>query len=324
LGALLLLLITGCGASTASAPESQPPSMSQTSAGAPASQPRIADRHHVGGRSWDLIIQSPAVGNQVPVRILLPAQYEQRPQQRWPVLYLLHGCCDSYLNWTRSTDIEELSANLKALVVMPDGGEVGFYSNWLDGPQWEIFHTQELPQLLAAEYRTNSRAAIAGVSMGGLGALGYAARHPGQYAAAASFSGIVHTRMSPEVSNGYLSLVSSYDANPLGLWGDPAKQPDVWKRHNPYDLAARLRSTALFVAAGNGQPGPLDLEGAVSDSIEASIGQQNRAFARRLDQLHMPARIDLYGDGTHNWVYWQRELHRAWPTITAALTQESG
>jgi poly(3-hydroxybutyrate) depolymerase len=99
--------------------------MSQTSAGAPASQPRIADRHHVGGRSWDLIIQSPAVGNQVPVRILLPAQYEQRPQQRWPVLYLLHGCCDSYLSWTRSTDIEELSANLKALVVMPDGGEVG-------------------------------------------------------------------------------------------------------------------------------------------------------------------------------------------------------
>jgi diacylglycerol O-acyltransferase / trehalose O-mycolyltransferase / mycolyltransferase Ag85 len=145
--------------------------MSQTSAGAPASQPRIADRHHVGGRSWDLIIQSLAVGNQVPVRILLPAQYEQRPQQRWPVLYLLHGCCDSYISWTRSTDIEELSANLKALVVMPDGGQAGFYSNWLDGPQWEIFHTQELPQLLAAEYRANSRAAIVGVSMGGLGAL---------------------------------------------------------------------------------------------------------------------------------------------------------
>jgi S-formylglutathione hydrolase FrmB len=61
----------------------------------------------------------------------------------------------------------------------------------------------------------------------------------------------------------------------------------------------------------------------VSDSIEASIGQQNRAFARRLDQLQVPARIDLYGDGTHNWVYWQRELHRAWPVITAALTQKS-
>lgn len=78
------------------------------------------------------------------------------------------------------------------------------------------------------------------------------------------------------------------------------------------------------MSAGNGQPGPLDLQGAVSDSIEASIGQQNRAFARRLDQLHVPVRIDRYGDGTHNWVYWQRELHRAWPMLTDALMQKPG
>src|SRR5215213_5398466 len=271
LGALLLLLVTGCGAPTESAPGSGPPSVSQASTPTPASQQRIADRRHVGGRSWDLIIDSPAVGNQVPVRILLPAQYEQRPQQRWPVLVLLHGCCDSYISWTRSTDIEKLAANLKALVVMPDGGQAGFYSNWLDGPQWEIFR----PRTAAAPHR----------------------RIPGQ-------------------------LAGRDNANPLGLWGDPAKQADVWKRHNPYDLADQLRSTALFVAAGNGQPGPLDLKGAVSDSIESSIGQQNRAFARRLDQLHVPVRIDLYGDGTHNWVYWQRELHRAWPMITAALLQK--
>jgi S-formylglutathione hydrolase FrmB len=54
---------------------------------------------------------------------------------------------------------------------MPDGGQVGFYSNWRTGPQWETFHTQELPQLLATPYRANGKAAIAGVSMGGLGAL---------------------------------------------------------------------------------------------------------------------------------------------------------
>jgi diacylglycerol O-acyltransferase/trehalose O-mycolyltransferase len=73
---------------------------------------------------------------------------------------------------------------------------VGFYSDWLDGPRREAFHTQELPRILAAEYRAKSRAAVAAVSMGCLGALDCAARHPGQYTAAASFSGIVHTRMS--------------------------------------------------------------------------------------------------------------------------------
>jgi diacylglycerol O-acyltransferase/trehalose O-mycolyltransferase len=240
-------------------------------------------------------------------------------RQQWPVLYLLHGCCDTYVSWTGSTDIERLSAQLDALVVMPDGGQVGFYSDWLDGPGWETFHTSELPQLLASEYRANGRAAIAGVSMGGLGALGYAARHPGEYAVAASFSGIVHTRLTPNVARGYLALVQSYDSNPLGLWGDPDKQSDVWKRHNPYDFAPQLRGTRLFISSGNGQPGPLDLEGAVTDQIETGIGNENTAFGRRLRQLGIDAKLDLYGDGTHNWVYWQRSLHRAWPLITDAL-----
>jgi diacylglycerol O-acyltransferase / trehalose O-mycolyltransferase len=169
--------------------------------------------------------------------------------------------------------------------VMPDGGQVGFYSDWLDGPGWETFHTSELPQLLASEYRANGRAAIAGVSMGGLGALGYAARHPGQYG-----------------RSGYLRLVQSYDANPLGLWGDPDKQPDVWKRQNAYDLAPQLGGTRLYISSGNGQPGALAIEGAVSDQIETGIGKENTAFARQLRQLRIEAKLDLYGDGTHNWV----------------------
>jgi diacylglycerol O-acyltransferase / trehalose O-mycolyltransferase len=309
---ITVLVSPGCG----QAPPASPPAIPSE---APARTAQIVQRQHLSDRTWDLMIDSPAVGGRVPVRLLLPRRFEERPEQQWPVLYLLHGCCDTYVSWTRSTDIERLSAHLDALVVMPDGGQVGFYSDWLDGPGWETFHTSELPQLLAREYRANGRAAIAGVSMGGLGALGYAARHPGQYAVAASFSGIVHTRLSPDVARGYLRLVQSYDTNPLGLWGDPVKQPDVWKRHNPYDLTPQLGGTRLYISSGNGQPGPLDLEGAVTDQIETEIGKENTAFARRLRQLGIEAKLDLYGDGTHNWVYWQRSLHRAWPLITDAL-----
>jgi hypothetical protein len=52
----------------------------------------------------DLEVSSPAVGRTA-VRIILPRDYGGRPAARWSVLYLLHGCCDSYLSWTRSTDI---------------------------------------------------------------------------------------------------------------------------------------------------------------------------------------------------------------------------
>ena len=233
---------------------------------------------------------------------------------------MLHGCCDSYISWTRSTDIERLTRKLDLLVVVPDGGQVGFYSNWRTGPQWETFHTQELPQLLATQYRANGKAAIAGVSMGGLGALDYAARHRGTYGAAASFSGIVHTRLSAEVSQGYLGLVSSQGvADPLALWGDPDSDAATWKQHNPYDLARELKDIPLFLSAGNGQPGPLDQRGTPPDSIEPWIQAENKAFVRHLRNLGVKPTTDLYGNGTHNWVYWQRELHRAWPLLTSTL-----
>jgi diacylglycerol O-acyltransferase/trehalose O-mycolyltransferase len=305
------LTIAGCAE-----PNASPPAAYQTPT--PNAAARIVATRRIDTRTRDITVDSPAVGKQVKVRLLLPADFATSTR-RWPVLYLLHGCCDSYVSWTRSTDIEKLTGKAGMIVAMPDGGAVGFYSDWLVGPKWETFHTVELPELLASNYRASDRRAIAGLSMGGLGALGYAARHPGSYASAASFSGIVHTRLSKQESQGYLGLVQSQGEDPAALWGDPTTDVDVWREHNPYDLAAQLKAIPIFVSAGNGQRGPLDKPGAGVDEIEQSIGAENKAFASRLRELGAGAQIDLYGPGTHNWVYWQRELHKAWPMITASL-----
>jgi hypothetical protein len=148
------------------------------------------------------------------------------------------------------------------LVVMPDGGRVGFYSDWLAGPGWERFHTEELPQLPASRYRASDRRAVAGNSMGGLGALTYTAPHPGLFAAAASFSGIVHTRLSPDESRIYLGLIDSEGEHPYAVWGAPTVDRQIWAAHNPYDLAQDLLTTPLFISVGNGLPGPLNRGGA--------------------------------------------------------------
>jgi diacylglycerol O-acyltransferase / trehalose O-mycolyltransferase / mycolyltransferase Ag85 len=155
--------------------------------------------------------------------------------------------------------------------------------------------------------------------MGGLGALDYAARHPGMFRAAASFSGIVGTRLNSSESARYERLVRANGADPDDLWGDPKGNAKRWAEHNPTDLAAQLRGTTLFVSAGNGQTGPLDTGSAAPDPIEQSIHAENLAFTTRLRQLHIPATVDLYGTGTHNWPSWQRELHKAWPLLTRAL-----
>jgi S-formylglutathione hydrolase FrmB len=312
-----LLLTASCDASP-----SGPQTRSTSSATSRSAVPSAAVVATAGesGRVRDITVRSPAVGADVPVRLILPAGFDSEPARRFPVLYLLHGCCDTYQSWTRSSDVERLVADAGVLVVLPDGGAVGFYSDWLSGPKWETFHVDELWQLLQRQYRASGVRAVAGLSMGGLGALDYAARHAGSFRAAASFSGVVHTRLSNGESDAYSRLVRDNGGEPGALWGDPINNADVWAAHNPYDLAAKLRGVRLFISAGDGRPGPLDPAGTGVDGVEQSIHDENVALADRLRELGIPARADLYGPGTHTWPYWERELHRAWPMLRAALT----
>jgi S-formylglutathione hydrolase FrmB len=274
----------------------------------------------------DLTIDSPALGHTATVRLLLPDHYTTQPNRRWPVLWLLHTCCDTHQAWTRSTDVEQLAALADVLVVMPDGGNVGFYSDWYhpgrDGPsRWETFHLTELRQLLERDWHASDHRAIAGPSMGGLGAMAYAARHPGMFRAAASYSGNLHTRYLGTPLNGsdmIRGALSDYHEDPNALWGDPVRQGDIWAAHNPYDLAPKLRHLRLFVSYGDGQPGPHDTDTGYQE-LEQALYPQNTAFVKRLHQLGIPVTVDAYSPGTHEWHYWQRELHRSLPLLLAAL-----
>jgi diacylglycerol O-acyltransferase / trehalose O-mycolyltransferase len=319
--AVLAACPAGCGAS-------RPPAGGQPARPA-ARPPRVVAVQAASARVRDLTVDSPALGQRVKVRLLLPRRFDAEPARRWPVLWLLHGCCDSYLSWTRSTDVASLAELDDVLVVMPDGGRVGFYSDWSNPgrggpPGWETFHLTELRGLLERDWRAGDRRAVAGLSMGGLGAMAYAARHPGMFRAAASYSGLLHTRWQgepvagPQVVEG---LLRDDGEDPRDLWGDPVRQADVWAAHNPYDLAPRLRGVELFVSVGDGQPGPLDRGGDTrqAQQSERALRPQSVAFVERLRQLRIPVRFDAYSPGTHDWPYWQRELHRSLPLLLHAL-----
>jgi diacylglycerol O-acyltransferase/trehalose O-mycolyltransferase len=275
----------------------------------------VAERR-VGPRELDLTVRSAELGRTAKVRLLTPVGWTRSARRRWPVLYLLHGCCDTYASWTRSTDVEDLSQLRDILVVMPEGGDVGFYSNWRDGPRWEDFHLRELPRLLEDGYGASARRAIAGLSMGGLGAIDYAARRPRMFRAAASFSGVLH----PLGASGFwLGLFSSYTDDPRAVWGDPAGDRDVWRDHDPTALLPALAGIPLFVSAGDGRPGPFEHRRGSRDPAETEVGAETRAFVRRAHALGVPVHADLYGRGVHDWPYWQRELHRALPLLLAAI-----
>jgi diacylglycerol O-acyltransferase/trehalose O-mycolyltransferase len=305
LNALLVAgLVAGCGHG------------GTVAAGTSAPSAAVVAQREVAPRQLDLTVRSAALGRNAQVRLLTPVGWASSTRRHWPVLYLLHGCCDTYESWTRSTDVERLPQLHDVLVVMPEGGDVGFYSNWRDGPHWEDFHLRELPRVLADGYGGGPRRAIAGLSMGGLGAMDYAARRPRMFQAAASFSGVLHPLGAPRY---WLGLFSSYTDDPRAVWGDPKDDRDVWGRHDPTALLPALAGLPLFVSAGDGRPGPLERGQSKRDPTEAEVGAETHAFVRRAEALGVPVQADLYGAGIHNWPYWQRELHRALPMLLGAM-----
>ncbi|WP_394831640.1 esterase family protein [Pendulispora rubella] len=323
--ALSLWSLPGCGDASESSPVDTESSKLEAGAGpdpAYGHGARVVEERSIDARMVDLTIVSPALGGQSHARLLLPKHWGA-PHRSWPVLYLLHGCCDDYTSWTRETDIAALTADLDVLVVMPEAGQAGWYSDWWNQskggpPRWETYHLVEVREILERGYHAGARRAIAGLSMGGFGAISYAARHPGMFRAAASFSGIVHSRMDggPQLVQ---SIVSGAGEDPLALWGDPVAQRPIWQAHNPYDLADRLVGIPIYIASGNGDPGPLDPPEGGHDSLEHLLGDMNTAFAQRLRALGADATIHLYGPGTHSWPYWQRELHTAFPMLMDAI-----
>lgn len=108
-----------------------------------------------------------------------------------PTLYLLHGLSDDHTIWMRRTSIERYASKLGIAVVMPAVNR-SFYTDMASGPKYWTFISEELPALarsffpLAEERELNY---VAGLSMGGYGAMKLALSHPDRFAAAASLSG---------------------------------------------------------------------------------------------------------------------------------------
>ncbi|MFB7108485.1 alpha/beta hydrolase [Streptomyces sp. NPDC056291] len=280
----------------------------------------------VADRQVDLSVRSAALGGRtVKVRLLTPDGWDPSDRrQHWPTLWLLHGCCGDYTSWTALTDVARIDSLRNVLVVMPEAGWNGWYSDWWnDGqggdPAWETFHTVELRHLLERDWAAGANRVVAGLSMGGQGALLYAARHPGMFKATAAYSGSAHPLLNEESVNRIMGFFAGQGGDPLRVWGDPVAQRGIWEAHDPFYLAQRLKSVPVYLSCGDGTTGPLDSPGSTS-ALEADFNRQNHALATELERVGAKhVTTNFYGPGTHGWAYWQRELHASLPMLLGAL-----
>ncbi len=278
----------------------------------------------VAARVWDNRID-----------VVLPAGYD--PAWRYPVLYLLHGAGDTYRSWEANTDLDTYLVEHPAvdpfIVVMPDGGadaHAGWYSDWLDGEwQYETFDTVLLTRYVDATFSTRpDDLAIAGLSMGGFGALSLAGRHPGMFKVAASFSGAVDTLYGAPISGvAFDELNASYGTPTTAVWGDQTADRAIWEAHDPAYLAPQLAGTTILLACGTGTPGgpegdALDPTGSFDPggyAIENAVFQMNLSLLRALHAAGVASTDDFYLGGYHGWPYWQADLHWALPIMASVV-----
>src|SRR5919201_5838694 len=268
------------------------------------------------GRMLTLTLRSRAMQGLQHVNLLLPRAFDHSGRTRYPVLYLLHGAGGSYRAWAEKGDVQKIVGSMQLIVVMPDGGVDGGYSDWIAKdpgrsgpfPAYESYDVRELIPFIDSHLPTRADAggrAVAGLSMGGHGATKLAAEYPGTFGYVGTFSGAVDIQLPI-----YQAAIQNCD------YDDPAREEVVWRDNNPTALASNLRGVRLFVRSGNGFPGRYDKPGGVSeDVVEAVVYQMAEQFLGALHHAGIRG-VDIhFSKGTHSWPYWQQDLREYIPWL---------
>jgi S-formylglutathione hydrolase FrmB len=264
------------------------------------------------------------------IRITLPESYFANPTARYPVLYLLHGGAGgNSAQWTSGGGAaEQITSGKPIITVMPDGGKVGWFTNWVNqskGVQrWADFYETQVVPWVDANLRTvaaKDGRAIAGLSMGGYGAVRIAQDRPDLFASVASFSGAVDlgdmgTRSvitEQAIENGFPSD---------GPFGSPWWPNDGgFIKQDPMKRPTRLQGLQVLLYAGAGNSD--------GDVIERTMAQSADRFSKTLTANGVPNFWWMYGrpgpsapygcDGGHNFGCWNFAFNDALPRMLTVL-----
>jgi S-formylglutathione hydrolase FrmB len=195
--------------------------------------------------------------------VLLPDDYDatatNHPRTPYPVLYFLHGLGENEQalfkggDWDLIQDLRQQNKIGQFVIVAPEGKN-SFFINSADGKvRYSDFFIQEfIPYVESKYFVTKNRAgrAIAGLSMGGYGALRFAFAYPEMFSAVSAQSAAL---MAPRELNAG-SQIRAESGSPLGpVFGDPINIPH-WLRNDPFELArvnkAGIKKLAIYFNCG--------------------------------------------------------------------------
>ncbi|HWS55445.1 MAG TPA: alpha/beta hydrolase family protein [Pyrinomonadaceae bacterium] len=249
-------------------------------------------------RHETVAFESKLVGAALPYHVVLPADYhaESSKQTRYPVLFLLHGLGGSANDWvSERARLAEHAAAHRLIVVVPEGRD-NWYTDSATAPRekFESYFIEELLPDVGRRFRTaagREGRAVAGLSMGGYGALKFGFKHPEKFALAASMSGALGAA-SWVPTESLPAFVRPSLARVYGPAGSPTRAAN--------DLFRLAREAAPERVAALPY---LYLDCGTEDFLIAN----NRDFSALLLERKIPHEYRQL-PGRHDWPYWDRQV----------------
>jgi len=217
-----------------------------------------------------------SIGKRTEMNVLIP----DGRRGPLPVLYLLHGLSDAYADWQRKSRIEWYVRDLPLIVAMPDGARSWYLNTPLHG-DYEDHIVRDVIGFVDRTFQTiraRRGRAIAGLSMGGYGAVQLGMKHPGKFTCICAHSGaflLEAGRPEPPF------------AEMMPYFRKRANQPGALAK----GLLKRRTRPALRMDCGR----------------EDFLIENNRRFHAHLKRLGYAHEYEEF-DGAHDWDYWDAHV----------------
>lgn len=231
--------------------------------------------------------------------VILPEHYYDKNESGrvYPVVYLLHGLDGRFDNWTGKTELVNDARVANWITVTPEGAD-GWYTDSATHPEdkFESYIIQELIPGVDHKYRTIREGrgrAIAGLSMGGYGAIKFGLKYADMFSLVGSFSGALSAPLPSaiDIAPNWKLLTDSL-ASVYGPEDSKTRRENDIFRLLKEMPAERLKSLPFIY---------------LSCGTEDNLLKTNRDFDALLVDKKLPHEFREL-PGKHEWPFWNTQL----------------
>lgn len=195
----------------------------------------------IQAQSVDTIgVRSESMNKDIQTVVVIPDAYYYNLNEKFPVIYLLHGYGGDAKTWIGiKPNLLQVANERNVIFVCPDGENSWYWDSPVNPEcRFETFVSKELVAYVDTNYRTiasPSGRAITGLSMGGHGGLWLSIRHSDVFGAGGSMSGGLDIRPFPDNWDMKKQL------------GEYAQNQERWDHHTVINALEKLHNNEIAI-----------------------------------------------------------------------------